>query len=184
MKDENWILREEKDGPDLNYIKTHIHKYSKKGSSDNLDILVISSADAANVIPITPEGEVILVEQYRFGTQMTTLEIPGGLINPDELPLDGIKRELSEETGYTSKHWKSIGKLPFNPVYHKNFIHHFIAENVILTDQTNFDFGEEITLKKLPLPQVIHQVKQGQLAHPHTISAFMLAYDYLIGQIP
>jgi len=86
---------------------------------------------------------------------------------------------LSEETGYTSAEWKHLGTMPFNPVYHKNFIHHYLAENVCLTNATNFDLGEEIELILMPLSKVIPELKAGKFSHPHTVSAFMLAFDRL-----
>lgn len=179
-----WNLLSEEEAKKYTFLNVHIQKYEKVATKDLLDILVVSSGDAANVIPITKALDVILVKQFRFGIQKETLEIPGGLIDIGETPLDGIKRELSEETGYTSPTWKQLGKMPFNPVYHKNYIHHFIATDVVLTDATNHDIGESIEIIKMPLAKVLHEVKQGQLAHPHTISAFMLAYDQLKTLIP
>ena len=176
---DHWKLLKDKDGPKHHFLNLHYQQYEKIKTGDEIDILVVSSADAANVIPLTKDLEVILVKQFRFGIQQETLEIPGGLIDTNENQLIGIKRELSEETGYTSLNWKHLGTLPFNPVYHKNYIHHYLAENVELTEETNFDLGEHIELVILPLPEVLHKVKGGQLIHPHTISAFMLAYDHL-----
>ena len=176
---QHWKLLSQTDGPKHHFLNMHYQRYEKLKTKEEIDILVVSSGDAANVIPITEDLDVVLVKQFRFGIQQDTIEIPGGLINIGEQPLTGIKRELSEETGYTGEQWECLGKLPFNPVYHKNYIHHYIVENVQLTDETNFDLGEHIEIIKMPLPQVLHQVKRGQLAHPHTISAFMLAFDRL-----
>jgi len=176
---QHWKLLSEKDGLQHHFLNTHYQRYEKVATKDELDILVVSSSDAANVIPLTEDLEVILVKQFRFGIQKETLEIPGGLIEFGEDRLVGIQRELAEETGYTGDNWTQLGTLPFNPVYHKNYIHHYIAENVQLTQETNLDLGEEIEIIKMPLPKVLHKVKGGQLAHPHTISAFMLAFDRL-----
>jgi len=174
-----WKLRTETDGPKHHFLNIHYQKYEKVLTHEEIDILLVSSADAANVIPITADLDVILVKQFRFGIQQETLEIPGGLIEAEEDVVEGIKRELIEETGYSGRQWAHLGTLPFNPVYHKNYIHHYIAENVSLTHETNFDLGEHIEIVKIPLPEVLHKVKGGQLAHPHTISAFMFAFDRL-----
>ena len=175
----HWKLLSEQEGTKHNFLNIHHQRYEKIATKDELDILVVSSGDAANVIPITSDLDVILVKQFRFGIAKETLEIPGGFIELGEESLIGIQRELSEETGYTSSDWQYLGTLPFNPVYHKNYIHHYIAQDVELTDQTHFDIGEHIEIIKMPLPKVLHKVKRGQLAHPHTISAFMLAIDRL-----
>ena len=176
---QHWKLLSESSGIKHHFLNIHYQKYEKILTTEELDILVVSSGDAANVIPITADLEVILVKQFRFGIRKETLEIPGGLINDGENHLDGIKRELSEETGYTTDAWSKLGTLPFNPVYHQNYIHHYIAENVMLTDETDFYLGEQIEIIKMPLAKVLHEVKRGQLSHPHTISAFMLAIDRL-----
>jgi len=176
---QHWKLLSEKEGPKHHFLDLHYQKYEKVLTRQEIDILVVSSADAANVIPITTELDVILVKQYRFGIQKETLEIPGGLVEIGEDTLEGIKRELIEETGHSGPYWNHLGTLPFNPVYHKNYIHHYIAENVSQTHETRFDLGEHIEIIKMPIPEVLHKVKQGQLAHPHTISAFMLAFDRL-----
>lgn len=175
----DWKLISEKEAQKYSFLSLHEQKYQKLATDEELGIIVVSSGDASNVIPLTADLEVVLVRQYRFGIQADTLEIPGGLINPGENPLEGIQRELKEETGYSSTHWEKLGSLPFNPVYHKNYIHHYLAKDVKLTDETNFDLGESIELVVMPLPEVLHKVKRGKLAHPHTISGFMLAYEHL-----
>lgn len=174
-----WKKIKDENGPNLKYLKTHLQQYQSSDTEQLMDILVVSSSDAANVIPITADLEVVMVKQFRFGIEEFTTEIPGGLIESGESSLGGIKRELAEETGYTSDHWKHLGSLPFNPVYHKNYIHHFIAENACLTESRNLDLGEEIELILMPLSKVIPELKAGKFSHPHTISAFMLAFDHL-----
>ena len=67
------------------------------------DFHVIESVDWVNVIPLTPDHQVVLVRQYRHGTRQISLEVPGGLVNPKDTPLDTARKELLEETGYQAQ---------------------------------------------------------------------------------
>jgi ADP-ribose pyrophosphatase len=67
------------------------------------DFYVIESVDWVNVIPLTPDNQVVLVRQYRHGTRQISLEVPGGLVNPRDTPMDTARKELLEETGYQAQ---------------------------------------------------------------------------------
>src|SRR5215471_11864178 len=80
------------------------------------DFYVLDGADWINVIPVTPEGGILLIEQYRHGTGEVTLEIPGGAIDRgDADPLAAARRELREETGYEASEWVNLGFVHPNP---------------------------------------------------------------------
>ena len=88
---------------------------------------VITSPDWVNVIALTPDDQVVMVRQHRAGTDTITLEIPGGMIDPGEGPLDGGRRELLEETGYVADTWIHIGSVEPNPAIQDNTCHTLLA---------------------------------------------------------
>ena len=78
--------------------------------------IVLEGNDWINIIALTPEKKIVLVKQYRFGTSKSELEIPGGIIETGENPVEAGIRELKEETGYvgtnpTYLHYDNIGLL-------------------------------------------------------------------------
>ena len=139
-------------------------------------ITVLTGNDAANVIPITKDGHILMIEQYRFGISRKTLEVPGGMIDDGEDPEKAVKRELLEETGYGGGNWESLGAIPANPVFQDAYIHHWLATDVELIGATNFDDAEDIGLKKMPIEDVLKLFKKGAIEHPHTVNALLKAF--------
>jgi len=84
-------------------------------TGDEHDFFILEAPDWINVIALTENGEIVLIEQYRHGSQSVTIEIPGGMVDPGEHPLQTAKRELLEETGYAGENWLQIGEVFPNP---------------------------------------------------------------------
>ena len=144
-----------------------------------VEVVVLAGGDAVNVAAVTAENKVVFAEQYRFGINKYTTEIPGGLIDPGETPLTAAVRELREETGYTAETWIYLGKIPQNPVFQDAYIHHYLAMNASLTDATTFDEAEDIALLLLSLDEVKKGLRNFTFQHPHSVSALYAAVDYL-----
>jgi 8-oxo-dGTP pyrophosphatase MutT (NUDIX family) len=79
------------------------------------DFYIIESRDWINIIPVTEDHRVVMVKQYRLGSMETTLEIPGGIVDPGDTPEEAASRELLEETGYQAQEWVKIGAVNPNP---------------------------------------------------------------------
>ena len=133
---------------------------------------VIESPDWVNIIAITPEKEVILVEQYRYGTEEILLEIPGGVIDGGEAPEKAAKRELLEETGYSSEKWVFLGKSLPNPAMQNNTVHHYLALDCEKTAETAFDEHESLVTKLTPLSEIGDLVRRGTIAPSQVVAAF------------
>ncbi len=121
--------------------------------------------DWANIFAVTPEGEVVFVHQFRQGVMTHTLELPGGVMEPGEDPFEGARRELVEETGYTSDEWVSLGPVFPNPAIQDNRCTTFIARNARRTHPTAFDADEELEIELIPLDQLVERTLRGQVTN-------------------
>jgi 8-oxo-dGTP pyrophosphatase MutT (NUDIX family) len=92
-------------------------------------ILKLTTPDWCNIVPLTADGRILLVRQHRWGTDMPSLEIPGGLVDEGESPLEAARRELREETGYDAGSIVELGRVHPNPALQANELHMFLARD-------------------------------------------------------
>ena len=133
---------------------------------------VIESPPWVNVIPLTPQNEVVLVKQYRHGTQEVTLEIPGGLVEVSDSPEGAAKRELMEETGYGASEMILLGTVHPNPAIQNNLCYTYLAKNVVLSGQQEQDDKEDIQVVLRPLREIPGIIQKGEITHSLVLAAF------------
>ncbi len=144
------------------------------------DFFVVESSDWVNVIPLTPDNRVVLIEQYRHGVQDITLEIPGGLIDDHDTPAAAASRELREETGYHEEDLIPLGWVHPNPALQSNRCYTFIAKNVVLEGSQMLDEKEDIEVVLYPLREIPGLIRGGSIKHSLVIAAFYRFYmEYL-----
>lgn len=142
-----------------------------------MDFFIIDSVDWVNVIPITPQEEVILIEQHRQGIDEVSLEIPGGMIDPeDSSPTAAAKRELHEETGYQAASLLPLGVVHPNPAIQGNRCYTFLAPDVYLAGEPDPDEGEDITVVKFALAEIPSLLRKGRITHSLVVAAFHWFY--------
>src|SRR5262245_6397348 len=137
-----------------------------------LPATVLTGASWVNVIPITPEGQCVMIRQFRFGNEELTWEIPGGMIDAGESPLAAAERELREETGYTAQRWTSLGKVAPNPAILRNELFLYLAEGCVLSGEQHPDPSEDIEVRLRPELEIETMIASGELDHALVISAF------------
>ncbi len=133
---------------------------------------VIENPDWVNVIALTKERSVVLIEQFRHGVEQVTLEIPGGMVDTGEEPDVAARRELLEETGYTCDRMIHLGSSFPNPAIQSNVIHHFLAVDAEITAEVKFDDHESVVTSLVNIDEVPTLIREGRLRHSLVIAAF------------
>jgi 8-oxo-dGTP pyrophosphatase MutT (NUDIX family) len=144
-----------------------------------LEAVVFEFRSWANILAVTKNREAVLIRQYRHGVQDVLWEIPGGVIEDDEDPLAGIKRELLEETGYTSSNIVQVAKFFPNPALQSNTMYGFLALDAEKVGEQHLDDAEEIEVHLVPLEEVSAMMKRGNFLHALNVAVLFHALTYM-----
>ncbi|MDR9364418.1 MAG: NUDIX hydrolase [Balneolaceae bacterium] len=132
---------------------------------------VLDAPDWINILALTENREIVLVEQYRAGIDESSLEIPGGMVDEGESPMVSAKRELQEETGYQSKKWTKLGQTSANAAIMNNYTHIYLAEKCVKVDEQNLEGNEDIAVHILELDHFLELVKESTIHHSIVVAA-------------
>lgn len=135
---------------------------------------------AAAVVPVTKDGKIVMVRQYRNAFDAETLEIPaGGLNSPDEPTLEAAVRELKEETGYISlKPLKKLVSVATAVAFCDEIIDIYVAEELEKGEQ-HLDEDEFLNVEEYELDELVDMIYSGKIRDSKTISG-LLAYKNLL----
>ena len=165
------------DDAGLLLFRKRIDRLRNPRNGKDFDRLVLECADWVNLVAIDESQRCVMIRQYRFGVGYTTLETPGGLIDPGEDSLTAARRELLEETGYASDEWSYLGAVEPNPAIHGHLCHHWLATNATQQQAPAQDEGELIKIELMAETEVRAAVQSGELKHALALSVLSRVYD-------
>ena len=127
------------------------------------------------------DKKLVMVEQYRYASESLSLEFPAGMIEKEEPPLDGAKREMVEETGYVSEEWHFLGKCRPEPARHTNEAHLYLATDAKKITEPDPDAAEMHRVLTMTVDEIFQSAEEGRLVHGiHLAALYRARYLRLI----
>jgi 8-oxo-dGTP pyrophosphatase MutT (NUDIX family) len=176
----DWPIEARQQIGDHRVFTLHQHRARHPETGDARTFTTLHSVDWVNVMAITPDAQVVYVRQFRHGIETTTVELPGGMVDPGEAPLIAGLRELREETGYEASTWALLGSVQPNPALQNNRCHLVLALDAVPVDTQSLDEGECIEVLTRPLAECASLVFDGTITHSLVVATFF-AYRERVG---
>ena len=167
-----WEKLGSKAAGDFRIFTIRSEKKRSPRTQKNHDFYVIDCVNWVNVIALTPRNELVMVEQYRHGSETIELEIPGGMMDSaDASPEATAARELKEETGYVGEPPRIIGEVFPNPAIMSNTCYTVLIENCTGQHEVQFDQGEDLVTRLVPAREIPELVQRGKIKHSLVVAA-------------
>ncbi len=154
MPHRSWKLIGSRDISDHRIFRIRHDYYRFEPTGAERDFVVLDCPDWVNIIPLTDDGQVVLIRQYRHGTRDVSLEVPGGVVEADETPQDAAVRELQRRNRLCPATVKPLGFVSPNPAIQGNRSYTFLAEGCRLTAEPQPDSFEQIEVLLRPLKDI------------------------------
>lgn len=138
------------------------------------EFVVIDAPDWVNVVALTPDGRLVMVNQFRYGIDAFSWEVPGGVIERGEDPVVAGVRELEEETGFVGSSARLLGSVNPNPAIMNNRCHLVLVEGAVRAAEQAWDADEEIEVAAVPVDEVYEWARTGRITHSLVLNALLL----------
>ncbi|MDR1498030.1 MAG: NUDIX hydrolase [Puniceicoccales bacterium] len=161
----HWDILDETVSGDCEVFKIFRRRYRHPRDSREGVFYVIKSPDWVLALPLTTDGRLVLVRQFRAGVGELSWEPPGGIMEANEEPVEAAIRELAEETGYTGENARIIGTCAPNPAIFNNTSHFVIVENCRLTRPIAPDPNEELETALFTPREAAAMAANGEIHH-------------------
>ena len=137
---------------------------------------IVNPGDAAVILPITEKNEVVFITQYRESVNKVSMELPAGMVDPGEKPIETAKRELEEETGLIANKIEPLISLFPSTGYTSEKVHIFVAKDFKNGTQRLDSTEEILSIKKIKIEECIEKIKKGELENASQLIGILLYY--------
>ena len=170
---DDWELVESEQLADYRITRVRCDRRRSPRTGVEHDFIVLQMREWVNVIAVTRQARIVIIEQYRHGTQEVGVEIPGGVVDPGDSELEqAARRELLEETGYEAEEFVCIGKVTANPAIQDNRCHTFVALGAHAVGEARLEAGEDIAVGEVGIDEVGELIASGRMSHALVIAGF------------
>lgn len=147
-------------------------EYNETGNKSFRQVAV--HPGGAVVVPVKDDGKIILITQFRYPHNEVVLELPAGKLEKGEDPMICASRELTEETGYSTKEIKKLGKIFTTPGFCSEVLHIYLAKGLKPGNHAREEGEEDIQLVELTLEEIEEKIKSGEIVDGKTISGIYM----------
>jgi 8-oxo-dGTP pyrophosphatase MutT (NUDIX family) len=176
-KNLSWELVDAKEDRRYGLFSVRINRSRSPRTGKIHEFQVLTSPDWVAVIPVTPDGMVVMVRQYRHGSGELSLEPPGGLVKEGQTPERSGLEEVEEETGYVPAEMELLGSMYPMPALFTNRYHVFLGRDAVPTGRLNPDETEEVETVLVPVREIRDYVRTGKVASSVMVAALHLFLD-------
>lgn len=145
-------------------------KYSKRE--------IVEHSGAVAIVPVTDKNEIVMVKQYRKAIEDYLLEIPAGMLEYNEEPLDCAKRELKEETGYEAKNMELLCEIYTSPGFSTEKVYIFLARD-LKEGEPDLDEGEHLEVERIEIKKLIDMILKNEIKDSKSINGILMAQNKL-----
>ena len=176
---QKWLILTSEYRVDTKFLRLRADRVQLPDGTVVEEYFVRESRGFAVVLALTSDGLVPLVRQYKHGAGEILLELPAGMIDPDEDPAACAVRELAEETGFTGGAPEHVCTLYADPTNATTAMHVFVVRDAARTCEPKLDVTEAIEVETVPLDELRAMAYDGRIAASSQVAAVLLALDHL-----
>lgn len=168
-----WAILKRQQVADYKLFSLHKKQVRSPRTGEIREMLALQFPDWVLTLALTPQQEVVMIRQYRHGTEQVCLELPGGLVDPDDnSPQSSAQRELLEETGFAVTNIRLIGECYPQPAILNNRCFFYLAEGAVKAQRQDLDAGEDIEILTVPLKEIQAKIESNEIDHGMVLLAF------------
>ncbi|MFD9741355.1 NUDIX domain-containing protein [Umezawaea sp. NPDC059074] len=144
---------------------------------------VVEHLGAVAVVAVDDDGQVVLIHQYRHPLGHRLWELPAGLLDsPDEVPVDGARRELAEEVGLAAARWSTLVDVAASPGFTDEVVRVFLAQELSVVDrELQGDEEADLVVHRVPLAEAVRMALAGEIVNGATVGGVLAAQAVLAG---